>query len=297
MNDAALYRLLADHVREGVYVVDLQRRIVEWNSAAEHITGYLRPEVLGRACEGDFLLHCDAAGQVLCGDGCPLASCLVTGRHRSLKVFVRHKNGHRIPVSVRAEPVCDPAGQIAGVMEVFEQEGVTAGQNAPNLQDVGCIDEATGLLTRRYAEWRTAQRLAEMEEFGVALGWIRIELDDIVALEHRYGQPAIDAMVDIAARTLSANVGPMDLLARWGPTEFRLASYGRAPGEFRELADTLTALVRTSDLMWWGDLLAGRVSAGATCAFSGDSVASIEHRASAACQASRSRGGNCATFL
>ena len=297
MNDADLFRLLAEHVREGVYVVDRQRRIVEWNDAAEHITGYLRAEVLGHACESDLLLHCDATGQVLCGSGCPLSSCMASGRRRSMKVFLRHKNGHRFPVTVRAAPVCDEAGQITGVMEIFEQEDVAVGQDAPNMKDAGCVDEATGLLARRYAEWRTGQRLAEMEEFGIALGWISIELDDVEALEHRYGQLAIDAMVDIAARTLAANVGSMDLLARWGATEFRVATYGRAPGEVRELAEALAALIRTSDLMWWGDLLGGKVSVGATFAFPGDSVLSIEGRAAAACQTSRSLGGNRATFL
>jgi PAS domain S-box-containing protein len=297
MNDADLFRLLADHIREGVYVVDRQRQIVEWSAAAEQITGYLRAEVLGHACESDLLLHCDGTGHVLCGADCPLTSCMVSGRRRSMKVFIRHKNGHRVPVTVRAAPVCDEGGQVAGVMEIFEQDDVAVGQNAPNLQDVGCVDEPTGLLARRYAEWRTAQRLAEMEEFGVALGWICIELDDVAALEHRYGQLAIDAMVDIAARTLAANVGPMDLLARWGSTGFRIATYGRAPGEVRELAETLAALIRTSDLMWWGDLLGGKASLGATLAVPGDSVSSIEARASAACQTSRSLGGNRATLL
>jgi PAS domain S-box-containing protein len=284
-------------VREGVYVVDGQRRIVEWNAAAERITGYLRTEVLGHACESDLLLHCDASGNVLCGAGCPLTSCMASGRRRDMKVFIRHKNGHRIPVSLRAAPVCDETGQVIGVMEIFEQDDVAAGQNAPNPQEVGLLDEPTGLLARRYAEWRTVQRLAEMEEFGVALGWISIELDDVEALEHRYGQLAIEAMVDVAARTLAANVGSMDLLARWGPTGFRIATYGRARGEVRELADTLAALIRTSDLMWWGDLLGGSASLGATLAVPGDSVSSIEARVSAACQTSRLCGGNRATLV
>ena len=297
MNQSNLYELLAEHIQEGVYVVDRERRITEWNAAAERITGYLRAEVLGQPCQKDLLLHCAPSGEVLCGDGCPLVASMVTGHERSAKVFFRHKDGHRSPVTVRAAPVRDEHGQVSHVMEVFSQEDAGASPPLPNLLDNGCVDEGTGLLGRRYVEWRAAQRLAEVEAFGGGFGWISIELDDVAALEQRYGQPAIDAMVDLVARTLSANAKNMDLLSRWGPAEFRVATHGLAADGVREFSSTLTALIRASDLMWWGDLLSGRASVGATMAIGGDTVQTLDTRAVMACRTSRSRGGNCSCML
>lgn len=41
-----LYKLLAEHTRQGVYIVDRERRITDWNPAAEQITGYFRQDVV-----------------------------------------------------------------------------------------------------------------------------------------------------------------------------------------------------------------------------------------------------------
>jgi len=43
------YRLPRDHVSDGVYIVDLDRRILYWNEGAFRQTGYKSDEVVGRA--------------------------------------------------------------------------------------------------------------------------------------------------------------------------------------------------------------------------------------------------------
>jgi PAS domain S-box-containing protein len=297
VHEANLYRLLADHVREGVYVVDRTRRILDWNSAAEQITGYLRQDVVGRACEKDLLMHCDATGRILCGGSCVVNCCMSAGRTYTLMTYLRHKNGHRVPVRVRSAPLRDAQGEITGAVEVFEPADIAGADQAVSLESHGCLDELTGLLVRRYAEMRTGQRLAEMEGFGVPLGWLRIELEGMTELEHRYGQPAVDAMVNLVARTLASNAGSLDLLSRWAPAQFRMAVYNRAPGQLREIANTLASLTATSDLMWWGDLLRATVAVGGVVAIPGDTVQSLERRSAAACETSRSLGPNRATIL
>ena len=47
LRDADLYRALLDHLDEGLYMVDLDRRILYWNRGAERISGYLAHEVAG----------------------------------------------------------------------------------------------------------------------------------------------------------------------------------------------------------------------------------------------------------
>ena len=41
------FRNLLMHMHEGIYFVDLDRRISFWNNAAENITGFTAEEVIG----------------------------------------------------------------------------------------------------------------------------------------------------------------------------------------------------------------------------------------------------------
>ncbi len=52
---------IMDCLNDGVYVCDLNRRIVFWSKSAERITGWRSEDVLGRACLEDILNHEDIA--------------------------------------------------------------------------------------------------------------------------------------------------------------------------------------------------------------------------------------------
>ncbi len=101
-----LYVPLADELlgsmTEAVYAVDRDRRIMYWNTAAAELTGYSAAEVVGRRCQDNLLNHVDEAGRQLCGGACPLLATVQDGRTREALVFLQHRDGHRLPVAVRA---------------------------------------------------------------------------------------------------------------------------------------------------------------------------------------------------
>ncbi len=107
---------------DGAYITDLNRKVVFWNRAAERITGWTAPEIVGHACSENLLVHIDKDGHSLCGqEHCPLHRAMITGQESQtpLLVFAQHRQGHRIPVEVSVAPLRDPAGQILGGVEVF----------------------------------------------------------------------------------------------------------------------------------------------------------------------------------
>jgi PAS domain S-box-containing protein len=114
--------VILDSLSDGVYVCDRDRRIVYWNKAAEHITGWPATEVLGRRCVDDVLAHVDKDGHRLCGEEfCPLHRSMVTGTPCAvgLTVYARSKAGHRIPMQVTVSPIRDDSGEIVGGVESF----------------------------------------------------------------------------------------------------------------------------------------------------------------------------------
>lgn len=282
---AELYRALLDQIDDGVYLVDRERRIQYWNAAAERITGYLAHEVVGRRCQSDLLMHRDEEGNLLCGEHCPLAAVIVDGQPKECSVSLRHKNGHCLPVAVRARALHDGAGAIVGAVEMF-RSAVAPGRAAVRaLEPYGCLDRSTGAVTRQYGEMQAAQRMAEWQRFGVPMGWVRLQMEQPEDLEHRYGGGVLEAAMMLIAHTLDGNLASGDTLARWGRTEFRIIVPGGSQAEVADLARRLAVLVESSNLEWWGDPLLVNVSAGSAVTERGDSLESLELRA--ACRASR----------
>lgn len=46
--EPGFYKELLDHLSDGVYFVDRERRILYWNEGASRLTGYTAEELLGK---------------------------------------------------------------------------------------------------------------------------------------------------------------------------------------------------------------------------------------------------------
>ena len=64
--DPGFYKDLLDHMSDGVYFVDRERRIQYWNEGAHRLTGYTAEELMGKCCQDEILCHVDYAGRRLC---------------------------------------------------------------------------------------------------------------------------------------------------------------------------------------------------------------------------------------
>ena len=113
---------LLDSIQHGVYVTDLDRRIVYWSEAAQRITGWRGEDIKGRCCHQSVLCHVDKDGRQLCGEEfCPLHRSMVTGQSSvvPLIVFAQTPTGRRIPMRVSVAPLMDD-GRIIGGVETFQ---------------------------------------------------------------------------------------------------------------------------------------------------------------------------------
>ena len=118
-----------DNLYDGAYYVDRGRRIRYWNRGAERLTGYADADVVGQFCFDNILNHVDGSGTALCRSLCPLAATMRDGGPREAEVFLRHREGHRVPVQVRTAPVRNRDGAvIGGVVAMLEQSICVAGE-------------------------------------------------------------------------------------------------------------------------------------------------------------------------
>ncbi|MEN6448899.1 MAG: SpoIIE family protein phosphatase [Thermoguttaceae bacterium] len=114
-------RLILSSLGDGVYVTDVDRRIVYWNAAAARITGWAAEDMIDRYCYDNLLSHVDKDGHQLCGqEYCPLHRSIVTGAGSGCPlVFALRKDGRRMPLQVTVAPIRNQAGEIIGGVEVF----------------------------------------------------------------------------------------------------------------------------------------------------------------------------------
>jgi len=275
LRDGDLYKLLLDQMEEGIYIVDGERRILYWNGGAERITGYYAHEIVGRYCQGDLLMHCDESGRLMCGDACPLKDVIESGVPHERRLYLRHRNGHRIPVNIRSQAICEAGGERVGAVEVFEEATEAVLPDLSNLASYGCLDE-NGALKRAFGEMKARQAAEALSLFGIPFAWLRIVLDDIDQLEHRYGHGMVDAAVKMISETLAGNLKTLDWLTYWDRGEFRIEARGYSHAELEELQQTLQLLVRKSTLTWWGDAVKVTVSIAGRMAERGETLESLE---------------------
>ncbi len=105
--------LALDSIIDGVFTVDTNFNITSFNKAAEHITGWARDEVLGKACKDIFQSS-------ICGQECALAHCITNRQTTEDKTLsISTKSGHRKPITITAAPIVAPDGQVIGGVETF----------------------------------------------------------------------------------------------------------------------------------------------------------------------------------
>lgn len=113
-----LQKYILDSLPYGVYCLDTSRTIFYWNNTAEKITGYRRDEMIGRHCFQNGLDHIDAQGRHLCQSMCPMTATMFDGKPRKAPVWLKDKDGARIPVLVQTAPIYEN-GEIVGAIEYF----------------------------------------------------------------------------------------------------------------------------------------------------------------------------------
>ena len=291
MQEEGLFKELIDNLSEGIYILDRARRITYWNRGAERLTGYPAEEVLGQCCADGLLQHIDPQGRLLCNDGCPMEATMLDGRERATELFLHHKEGHRVPITVRAIPIRDAAGEIVGAVEVFNDISgqVLAAERIRELETVSLIDPLTGAGNRRYSEIQLTSRLAEKQRYGLPVGLLFLDIDRFKRINDRFGHAAGDDVLRVVGKTLANGLRGSDFLGRWGGEEFIVLVGGLDGQRLTDAGQRLRALVASSSVPVVPGLEV-TVSVGVTEARSDDRLAMLVARADALMYEAKRRG-------
>jgi diguanylate cyclase (GGDEF)-like protein/PAS domain S-box-containing protein len=292
------YRKLLAHIRDGVYFTDTNRRITYWNKGAERITGYSAEEVVGRCCRDNILVHVDENGRSLCQGHCPMAAIIADALPREAAIFLHHKQGHRVPVQVRAIALNDEQGQVVGAAEFFSDTSSyeTLQARIQELENLALLDSLTQLPNRHHIEPELVSRFHEIQRLQVTFGLLFMDIDHFKRFNDTYGHDVGDEVLRVVARTLKATMRPFDLVGRWGGEEFVCILRNVRTPQLLPIANRIRALIEASYVKAEDRTLRITVSMGATLATAEDSVETLIKRADRLMYTSKTNGRNRVTL-
>ncbi|HEY9247063.1 MAG TPA: PAS domain-containing sensor histidine kinase [Candidatus Methanoperedens sp.] len=114
MKKAQVYDTLIKNLPIGFSIIDKDGVIIDFNHAAEKITGYLKKEVIGKSHLNIFHGSSDETS-------CPLLAHVLLGRKESIaaETVIRRKDGEPVVISVTTAPLFDKNGSFTGGIEFF----------------------------------------------------------------------------------------------------------------------------------------------------------------------------------
>jgi diguanylate cyclase (GGDEF)-like protein/PAS domain S-box-containing protein len=280
--DPSVYKVLLDQVTDGVCIVDLERRILYWNEGAFHQTGYEAREVIGRCCPEYGLCHVNSNGNKSCLNNCPIAASLADGRSNQMEILLRHKQGRRVPVISRVQPLRATDGSIVGAVQMFSDD--TAEQDARReVEEMGrlaFVDQVTQLPNRRFVQMSLQTALNEYHVHTEPFGVLLIDLDRFKAINDHFGHATGDHALLEVAKTLARTLRPTDIVGRWGGDEFIAVVHHVNKEILADLAARCSTVVaQTLFTSFNGSPVSLSVSIGCTLALPDDTAESLINRA------------------
>lgn len=292
LENPEIFRTIIEGLQTGVYLVDRERKILLWNSGAEQISGYLRHEVIGRSCQDDIVMHSDESGAPLSDSSSLLLATLCDGQPRTAHLYLLHKMGYRIPVSVRVFPIHGDDGKIIGVAESFVEKSIQPGseEHEKILAAYGCLDEVARVPNRAFTYTHLRESLISFSEHHLPFGVLCLQIDRLGQIKTSHGPEAASAVLRVVARGIRKAVAESDFVGRWGEDLFLVVMTDCGPTELQGTAERIREIVTGAEVRWWGDHLSIAVWFGAAIAEEGDSVDSLTDRAEGLLHAMRKMG-------
>ncbi len=299
--DKKIFELIIDNLYDAVYFTDTERKIILWNKAAEKLTGYKKEEIINSPCFENKLSHTNINCEYLCKtEECPIAKAIKEKSVIEKELFLKHKEGFRIPVKIRVSPITDEQGRIIGAVQIFSDNSakIAAFKKMEKLESLAFIDSLTMVGNRRYSEIKIATRIQEIEKFGVikSSGLLFIDIDNFKKINDIYGHKFGDDVLKVIAQTILKNIREVDFIGRWGGEEFIVIVSGVNNDELIRIAEKLRGLINSIDFFVNNEKVKLSISIGATLFKEDDEVESLVHRADSLMYKCKRQGKNCVIY-
>lgn len=298
LDDPEIYQAVLDKLQTGVYIVDRNRRIRFWNEGAEQITGYLRQDVVGRFLR-DHLLTSDAVKDVDSEPDDPINLVFRDGKPSTIDVSILHKDGYRVPIVLRTNPIRNSHGAVVGAAESFEKNRSASDwtRRQAGFADFGCLDAMTGVAAQSFMETQLRENLTIFAEHNIPFGILLVQIDHMDQFRASRGPGVVSTILRVIAQSVENCLRPSDLVGCWGVNQFIAILLECRESEVARVGERVRKIIGQAEIEWWGDRFSVTSPVGGAGCRAGDNAELLIARAAASLQESIEKGGNCVTVL
>ena len=226
--------------------------------------------------------------------GCPLFATLVDGEQRKAEVFVRHKDGQRIPIAVNIFPIYGSQRKIVGAVELFTlRTTVTYDDNlVEQLSNMAMRDTLTSLPNRLYLQSFLDYKMKEFKRFRAQFAVLFLDIDNFRNFNNEFGHDMGDLVLQRVAETIRNSTRQVDMFGRWGGEEFVGIYSIRSHFDAPVIAEKVRMLVASTEIYHEDKKFSVTVSIGVTVYRSDDDEKSVIDRADQLMYRSKQAGKN-----
>ncbi|MDN5304380.1 MAG: hypothetical protein PWP46_1264 [Fusobacteriaceae bacterium] len=274
------YKNILDNISDAVYFVDKDRKIIFWNNAAEKITGFSYNDVVNSFCFNNILRHVDKSGNELCKSGCPLLQTIETGNFIQEDVFMHHKAGYLLPISIKVFPLRNENNEIIGAVEIFNKKNKKTNITpAPlTLKEFSMYDPLTNLPNAKYLYKVINSKLYEIKSFKQSVGILIIDIANFNSIIKNHGNDVANQLLKITAFTLKSNIKTGDIVAHWKKDKFMLIFNLENKEELNKIAIRLKMLSEKTSILIEDKNIFLSISIGGTYFSINDNIEKITSR-------------------
>lgn len=296
MDREQLYLSILNNLPNGLYYVNLKREIQFWNKTAEELTGYTQEEMIGHACQDTFLNHIDENGIPLCNGKCPLYDTMIDGKKKQALVYLRHKEGYRVPIYVNISPIYED-GKIVGAVEIFNRPTTTIYDDnlIEKLTNASSRDRLTALPNRAYTQNYLEYKLSAYKNTNSPFAVMFFDIDNFSAFNNTYGHDMGDSVLINIAESLRRSMRKSDFVGRWGGEEFLGVFEIDSLEAAENLGEKIRILIQNTEVFHDENMVNVTASIGITLVSPEDTVESLIKRADELMYESKRNGKNCVT--
>ena len=136
--------------------------------------------------------------------------------------FLRHKDGHEVPVRIRAVPVYNQHRSIIGALSTFEelQAGISRERGEANASSPDFEDHVTGVASRAMMQAHLQAKLATLSP-GNCSHWVFLaKVQGLADSRASLGAEAASSLLRLMVRTVKSCLWTSDLVGRWSDDQY-----------------------------------------------------------------------------
>lgn len=215
-------RKLITNMHDGVVFVDAGRRIFQWNTGAERLTGVSGTAATDRMFEPSLLQLSYPNGALIPDDKCPVRAVLQTGTPNSQRVGMLGRSGRHVSIDLHVYPVFSTSGVTCGATLLMHDASseTSLEEKCMALHAQTTRDPLTQVANRAEFDRMLALFIDAHQDTGLPCALIMTDIDHFKKINDTFGHQAGDEAIVTFATLLKSLCRTGDLVARYGGEEF-----------------------------------------------------------------------------